>query len=107
MGRAFARALSPLFRCPGFTVPSCPRRSRVELSGVSTREKGKSLRGADWVCGTFSKLCRIACRLLLGPYSPMSCNEVLKTRVSPEIKRQAKAIADREFLSEAAWLKRL
>jgi len=27
--------------------------------------------------------------------------------VSPEIKLQAKAVADREFLSEAAWLKRL
>lgn len=37
----------------------------------------------------------------------MSCTEVLKTRISPEIKLQAKEIADREFLSEAAWLKRL
>jgi hypothetical protein len=37
----------------------------------------------------------------------MRCNETLKTRVSPEIKLQAKAVADREFLSEAAWLKRL
>ncbi len=37
----------------------------------------------------------------------MSCTEILKTRVSLEIKRQAKAIADRELLSEAAWLKRL
>jgi hypothetical protein len=37
----------------------------------------------------------------------MNGNEVLKTRISPDIKRQAKAIADREFLSEAAWLKRL
>jgi hypothetical protein len=37
----------------------------------------------------------------------MSCDEVLKTRISPELKRQAKAIAEREFLSEAAWLKRL
>ncbi|MET0498460.1 MAG: plasmid mobilization relaxosome protein MobC [Steroidobacteraceae bacterium] len=36
----------------------------------------------------------------------MSCTEILKARVSPEIKRQAKAIADRELLSEAAWLKR-
>jgi len=37
----------------------------------------------------------------------MNGNEVLKTRVSPEIKLQAKTIADRELLSEAAWLKRL
>jgi hypothetical protein len=37
----------------------------------------------------------------------MSCTEILKARVSPEIKLQAKAIADRELLSEAAWLKRL
>jgi hypothetical protein len=38
---------------------------------------------------------------------PMSCTEILKARVSPEIKRQAQAIAEREFVSEAAWLKRL
>ena len=37
----------------------------------------------------------------------MSCTEILKARVSPEIKRQAKAVADRELLTEAAWLKRL
>jgi hypothetical protein len=37
----------------------------------------------------------------------MRCIETLKTRVSPEMKLQASAIADREFLSEAAWLKRL
>ena len=37
----------------------------------------------------------------------MGCTEFLKTRVSPEIKLQAKAVAEREFLSEAAWLKRL
>jgi hypothetical protein len=37
----------------------------------------------------------------------MSCTEFLKARVSPEIKRQAKAVAEREFLSEATWLKRL
>jgi hypothetical protein len=37
----------------------------------------------------------------------MRYNETLKTRVSPEIKLQAKAVAVREFLSEAAWLKRL
>jgi hypothetical protein len=37
----------------------------------------------------------------------MSCTEILKARVSPEIKLQAKAIADRELLTEAAWLKRL
>jgi hypothetical protein len=37
----------------------------------------------------------------------MGCSEFLKARVSPEIKVQAKAIAEREFLSEATWLKRL
>jgi len=35
------------------------------------------------------------------------CTETLKAHVSPETKFQAKAVADREFLSEAAWLKRL
>jgi len=39
--------------------------------------------------------------------APMRCTETLKTRVSPEMKLQAKVIADREFLSEATWLKRL
>ncbi len=42
-----------------------------------------------------------------GQIGPMSCTEVLKTRVTSEIKLQAKKIADRELLSEAAWLKRL
>ena len=37
----------------------------------------------------------------------MSCSEVLKTRIPPDLKVQAKEIADREMLSEAAWLKRL
>lgn len=37
----------------------------------------------------------------------MSCTETLKAHVSQEIKLRAKAVADREFLSEAAWLKRL
>ena len=37
----------------------------------------------------------------------MICTETLKAHVSPEIKLRAKAVADREFLSEAAWLKRL
>jgi Bacterial mobilisation protein (MobC) len=37
----------------------------------------------------------------------MGCTETLKAHVSPEIKLQAKAVADHEFLSEAAWLKRL
>jgi hypothetical protein len=36
----------------------------------------------------------------------MSCTEILKARVSPEIKRRARAAAERELLSEAAWLKR-
>jgi Bacterial mobilisation protein (MobC) len=35
------------------------------------------------------------------------CRETLKAHVSPDIKLRVKAIADREFLSEAAWLKRL
>ena len=37
----------------------------------------------------------------------MGDSEVLKTTVAPDLKLQAKAIADSEFLSEAAWLKRL
>jgi mobilization protein MobC len=37
----------------------------------------------------------------------MGCTEFLKARVSPELKLQAKAVAEREFLSEATWLKRL
>jgi Bacterial mobilisation protein (MobC) len=37
----------------------------------------------------------------------MACTEFLKARVSPDIKLQAKAVADRELLSEATWLKRL
>ncbi|HEY6925699.1 MAG TPA: hypothetical protein VI653_19620 [Steroidobacteraceae bacterium] len=37
----------------------------------------------------------------------MSCTEVLKTRIPPDIKVEVKEIADRELLSEAAWLKRL
>jgi hypothetical protein len=37
----------------------------------------------------------------------MGCTETLKAHVSAEIKLQVKTVADREFLSEAAWLKRL
>jgi hypothetical protein len=37
----------------------------------------------------------------------VGCTETLKAHVSPEIKFQAKAIAERELLTEAAWLKRL
>jgi hypothetical protein len=37
----------------------------------------------------------------------MSCTEILKARVSPETKSQVKEIANREMLTEAAWLKRL
>ncbi len=37
----------------------------------------------------------------------MADSVVLKTTVAPDLKLQAKAIADSEFLSEAAWLKRL
>ena len=37
----------------------------------------------------------------------MSCTEILKARVSQEVKVRVKAIADRDLLTEAAWLKRL
>jgi hypothetical protein len=37
----------------------------------------------------------------------MTCTEFLKARVTSETKLRAKAVADRELLSEAAWLKRL
>jgi hypothetical protein len=37
----------------------------------------------------------------------MRCTETLKTHVSQEMKLQVRSVADREFLSEAAWLKRL
>jgi hypothetical protein len=37
----------------------------------------------------------------------MGCTEFLKARVSPEIKLQVRAIADRDLLTEATWLKRL
>lgn len=37
----------------------------------------------------------------------MDDNEVLKTRIAPTLKRQVKARAESEYLSEAAWLKRL
>jgi hypothetical protein len=37
----------------------------------------------------------------------MICAEILKTTVPTDIKLQAKAIAERESLSEATWLKRL
>lgn len=37
----------------------------------------------------------------------MRCTEILKARVPPPIKAQAKAVADRELLTESAWLKRL
>lgn len=38
---------------------------------------------------------------------PMTCTEILKARVSPEIKLRVRAIAERDLLTEAAWLKRL
>jgi len=38
---------------------------------------------------------------------PMNCTAILKARVSPDLKLQAKVVADRELLTEAAWLKRL
>lgn len=37
----------------------------------------------------------------------MSCTEILKARVSPEIKEQVRSVVERELLTEAAWLKRL
>jgi hypothetical protein len=37
----------------------------------------------------------------------MNCTEVVKARVSPEMRLQVKALAERELLTEAAWLKRL
>lgn len=37
----------------------------------------------------------------------MSCTEVLKARVSSEIKLQVKVVTEHELVSEAAWLKRL
>jgi hypothetical protein len=37
----------------------------------------------------------------------MACTEILKARVSPEIKFRARAIAERDLLTEATWLKRL
>jgi hypothetical protein len=37
----------------------------------------------------------------------MRCTEILKARVSLEIKLQARAIAERDLLTESAWLKRL
>ena len=37
----------------------------------------------------------------------MNCTEILKARVTPELKRQVQSIAGRELLTEAAWLKRL
>lgn len=37
----------------------------------------------------------------------MNCTEVVKARVSPETKCQVKLLAERELLTEAAWLKRL
>lgn len=37
----------------------------------------------------------------------MGCSEFLRARVSPEIKLQARTLAEREFLNESAWLKRL
>ena len=45
--------------------------------------------------------------MLLGPNKPMRCTETLKAHVSSDIKVQAKAIAESELLSEAAWLKRI
>jgi hypothetical protein len=37
----------------------------------------------------------------------MNCTEVVKARVSPEMKCRVKALAERELVTESAWLKRL
>jgi hypothetical protein len=37
----------------------------------------------------------------------MACTEFLKARVSPEVKFRVKVVAEQDFQSEAAWLKRL
>jgi Bacterial mobilisation protein (MobC) len=37
----------------------------------------------------------------------MACTEFLKARVSPDVKLQVKAVADRQLQSESAWLKQL
>lgn len=37
----------------------------------------------------------------------MSCTEIVKARVTAETKREVAAAAEREMLTEAAWLKRL
>ncbi len=37
----------------------------------------------------------------------MGCSEAMKTTIPPEVRARAREIADRELLSEAAWLKRL
>jgi hypothetical protein len=37
----------------------------------------------------------------------MNCTEVVKARVSPAMKLHVKALAERELVTEAAWLKRL
>jgi hypothetical protein len=71
---------------------------------------GRLLRGAANQLASFaafSAKCRIASGLLFGPNWPMGCTETLKAHVSPEIKLQARAVAENKFLSEAAWLKRL
>jgi len=60
-----------------------------------------------WSFAAFSSICRIAGERLLGHIGTMNCTEVVKARVSPEMKLQVKALAERELLTEAAWLKRL
>ncbi len=50
---------------------------------------------------------RIACGLRFGPKWVMGCTAAMKTTVPRDLRAQAKEIADRELLSEAAWLKRL
>ncbi len=37
----------------------------------------------------------------------MNCTEILKVRVSPDVKDRVKTAAERELLTESAWLKRL
>ena len=63
--------------------------------------------GRGWSFAEFSVKCRIAFSLRCGPNGSMNCSEVLKAHVPPDIKHQVKMAADGEFLSEAAWIKRL
>lgn len=82
-------------------IPPVRTRQPVRLSRNTDK---KVLEGI----GLISLVRQDSLRLTLGSHCDlMGCTELLKARVSPETKFQAKAAADREFLSESAWLKRL